>query len=682
MSQLSQAQVSFNPAGVLTSEQFDDIYFSVDDGLAESEYVFQQGNDIEQKWLAHSSDLFTVAETGFGTGLNLIALCLKFEQFKQAHPETKIQRLHFISFEKYPITKEIIKQSLTKWPQLSPWVTKLIDNYPYILPGFHRLQLTDSISLDLIFGDVNEQINQINEVNQGVVDAWFLDGFAPSKNPSMWQQNLFEQMARLSKQNASFATFTAAGAVKRGLTQAGFTVSKRKGFGRKREMLIGYLAQKVETQPLSPFYPVESVHNTDSKTVTILGGGISAICSALQLGLKGYKIELICENEIASEASGNKQGALYPHLQADTSQITEVNLKAFEYACQFYQRMVTKFNFSHDFCGVIQLGFNPKIAAKHDSLCKMVWPNDLLMQINTEQVNALSNMPIDNPGLYFPNGGWLNPVSFIQNAVNYLKDLGLLQLKTHTKINNIAHQDNQWQLTTIQASGDQVTITADILINCTGWRLNQFNSTAHISITPIQGQVTEISPYDSENSLNQLKTVICHKGYLTPKSDDSLCIGATFNRQSTCEKASREQDLINLEQQKKFLPKLATDFDQSSLVKAKSAIRATTIDHLPIVGNVTPAADLFKDYALLSYGQRCDWKNAESFPNYYVLAGLGARGLTSAPLLAEHISSLISQQSLPFAQTSINALHPNRFSIKKIKQMDTPEQALAESQKY
>ncbi|PHQ70956.1 MAG: hypothetical protein COB93_04225 [Sneathiella sp.] len=221
--------MSLHPIGPPKSREFDDLYFSADDGLAESEFVFLAGNNLPQNWL--DSDRFVICEMGFGTGLNFLAAWKLFEETVQPH-----QSLDFISFEKYPLNGEEIGLYLQPWQEvLNGRLQQLLTLYPPIIPGFHRIMLNERVTLTLIFDDVNEAIPKL----LADVDAWFLDGFKPATNPEMWSETVIENMARLSRKGARFATFTAAGKVRRDLAVAGFAVEKVAGFGRKRDMTIG-----------------------------------------------------------------------------------------------------------------------------------------------------------------------------------------------------------------------------------------------------------------------------------------------------------------------------------------------------------------------------------------------------------------------------------------------------------
>lgn len=210
---------------------FQDVYFSTDNGLLETDYVFLQGNDLATRWLDANLQTFNIAETGFGTGLNFLCAA---KTWLESAPQNAT--LHFISVEKYPLSTHDISTALNLWLQLKPVSEPFLAQYESLLSSVNTISLYDDrVRLTLLIGDATERLSKTNDK----IDAWFLDGFAPAKNPDMWQAALFQQMARLSKTSTTFATFTSAGDVRRGLINAGFEVSKRAGFGKKREMLTG-----------------------------------------------------------------------------------------------------------------------------------------------------------------------------------------------------------------------------------------------------------------------------------------------------------------------------------------------------------------------------------------------------------------------------------------------------------
>jgi len=310
--------VYWNEKNQPISTEFDDVYFSTDDGLAETRYVFLQHNHLAERFqqLEHQQ-LFIIAETGFGTGLNFLSTCQLWSQYQTNHGH-----LHFISTEKYPLSVEELTRALKLWPELAEFSEPLIAQYPTTIEGIHRIHFTaHNISLSLIIGDACQGLKQLLVSRHPLyqtpqwqgVDAWFLDGFNPAKNPDMWTPQLYKTIVKLSNHTATFATFTAASAVRLGLSDVGFTVKKAPGFGAKREMLFGLIDNKKiqalseniknvsSTKALSPtknndnapWMVIENHQNTPTdKTIAIIGGGIAGCHTAYALAQKGYRVTL------------------------------------------------------------------------------------------------------------------------------------------------------------------------------------------------------------------------------------------------------------------------------------------------------------------------------------------------------------------------------------------------------
>lgn len=216
------------------STQFDDVYFSAENGLAESTHVFLDGNNLPER-LKTQKMPFTIYEMGFGTGLNFLNIFRLWNSTNQKSP------LNFVSCEKYPLKIADVEKSLQFWPELRAEVEPFLQKYPQkpLGEGWHHFEIVKDLRLSLFVGDGVAMLKGAAGEGLQKADAWFLDGFAPAKNPEMWSTEVFEAMAALSQENATFATFTAAGFVRRGLQEVGFEVQKIKGFGRKRDMTVG-----------------------------------------------------------------------------------------------------------------------------------------------------------------------------------------------------------------------------------------------------------------------------------------------------------------------------------------------------------------------------------------------------------------------------------------------------------
>lgn len=226
------AKTYFDKNGRLIAEDFDDVYFSIEGGLEETKYVFLAGNNLPQNWKGKEN--FTIIETGFGTGLNFLTTWKMLD-------ESKLNtQLHFISVEKFPLKEDVFQNSLNEYTELKTYKSILNKKYHQLIQNeVNTVEITKNITLTLLVGDVKDVLQKAPQK----ADAWFLDGFSPSKNPEMWQDSLYKTMANLSKPQANFATFTAAGIVRKGLENAGFNVERMKGFGHKRHMTKGKLSQ-------------------------------------------------------------------------------------------------------------------------------------------------------------------------------------------------------------------------------------------------------------------------------------------------------------------------------------------------------------------------------------------------------------------------------------------------------
>lgn len=220
-----RAELQWRDGQVPVSVQFNDPYFSLDNGLDETRHVFLGGNDLPARFC----DGFHVAELGFGTGLNFLATVLAWTGAGAPG------RLRFTSFEAYPITADDMERALAVFPEVARPAAALVAHWRR---GERQVDFGDGITLEIIQGDARQTLPQWS----GRADAWFLDGFSPAKNPELWEPSLMTEVARHTAPGGTVATYTAAGFVRRGLQEAGFDVTRTPGFGRKRHMTRCVLA--------------------------------------------------------------------------------------------------------------------------------------------------------------------------------------------------------------------------------------------------------------------------------------------------------------------------------------------------------------------------------------------------------------------------------------------------------
>lgn len=360
---IENAVLDWNELGTPVSNDFDDVYFSNANGLEETRYVFLQQNGLPDRWNDFSRRRFVVAETGFGTGLNFLALWQQFKAFRAENPDATVKELHFISFEKFPVTLDDLKKAHLSWPELSDLAQQLHAHYPPAVADCHRIILEDGlITLNLWFGDIQDCMPQVWTGDEGIVDAWFLDGFAPSKNLAMWNLDVYKGMRNLARSGCTLATFTAAGFVRRELIEAGFEMKKTKGFGHKREMLTGTIGERTAPSNTKPWYHISARAENDTaqtlNDIAIIGGGVASAATALSLVRRGQTVTLYCKDEKSAQgASGNKQGAVYPLLNGNHNALSRFFAPAFVFARQFVEQAAKNSQFDHDWCGVVQLAF-------------------------------------------------------------------------------------------------------------------------------------------------------------------------------------------------------------------------------------------------------------------------------------------------------------------------------------
>lgn len=723
MIKISSANIFLNENNTPCSQDYGDVYFSVVNGAQETDYVFIAGNELMDKWLAHREPSFCIAETGFGTGLNFFRTVQWFTLFRQQHPSHPLINLIFISTEKHPLNKADASAVIEQWQDqdlLSPLnpsdsgINTILDewltHYPIALAGLHRRHFcvssndtTAAITLDIHYGDATTSFSNIQKSPQGLIDAWFLDGFAPSKNNSMWTTELYSELAQLSKNGASFATFTAAGAVKRGLQAVGFEVKKCKGFGRKREMLIGNFDIQTRLVDLhSPNMLTNCQHNElpsrskkldknqapyflrsglssyqNGDEITIVGNGIAGALLALKLTQRKKPVRLIWQGEMPSDcASGNPIGGFYPQLNAQNNAASQIQLHSFLYAHAFYSELYKQQPFEHAWCGALQVAFNENTQTRLQKLNdSALWPNSVAQIVSAEQASTIANIDIPYTCLHMPNAGWIAPPSLVKSCLAIAQESGFLAIQNETqllKYECIERNKIRLQLEAKGAVSGHVQETKSLVL-ALGSSLSAFTKDT-IPLRLTRGQVEMLSTKDAKEQpygFSDLHTLLCHKGYFTPAVDGFHAMGSTYI------KNDEQCDVRDIDTQANFAMHTQSMYKanwQPALIQAKdqrenfarAAIRCSSPDHLPVVGAMPNAlqfdelADLYKALPLTHYPVPSNDQNV------FVLGGLGSRGLTTAPLMAEVLVSQMLGEAMPLTKDLLDALQTNRFLVRAL----------------
>ncbi|WP_226668895.1 bifunctional tRNA (5-methylaminomethyl-2-thiouridine)(34)-methyltransferase MnmD/FAD-dependent 5-carboxymethylaminomethyl-2-thiouridine(34) oxidoreductase MnmC [Microbulbifer aggregans] len=660
------AELEWRENGQPVSSAFDDIYFSTASGLEETRHVFLAQNDLAERWQAlQPGQRFTIGETGFGTGLNFLAAW----QLWWEHAPRDAQ-LHFVSVEKFPLHHEDLTRALALWPELSEFSAQLIAQYPHFLgSGVHRLNLGRGIHLTLVIGEASAGFHSLlldDPQRDAAVDAWFLDGFAPSKNPDMWSEALFQAIAALSAPEATFATFTCAGIVKRGLKGVGFELEKVPGFGRKREMLRGKLVQPEtplnHTHCTTPWHLPEANTGKPSdkpQSIAVIGAGIAGASVARALAERNFSVRVFERGDApGSGASGNDQGILYAKLSPKPGPNGDFNLHALQYAQRFYASRCPK---AVSFDGLLQLAQSEKEEQLQQQITKRLAldkDSPLARPVSAGQASALAGTELSVPGLYFPHAGWLQPRQVCSTLLNHPN----IEVHCNTEIASIAPADDGWRIETVTDE-----LHADAVILCSANFNHRFPQTAPLPLQPIRGQVSFAEATEKSRAL---KLALCGEGYIAPAHNQQHSFGATFKLKQTETEIRSEEHLENLDTLAELLPGIAEDFATQNAtqgLRGRAALRAATPDYLPMAGPVASWEKLEDTYGALRKNRKLLIDQRTPYQhNLFVLAGLGSRGFTYAPLAAEVVAAWVSGEVMPAPLDMVQALHPMRFAIRTL----------------
>lgn len=621
---LERPVFTIEPTGTVISESYGDVYFSREGGVAETEHVFLTQNHLPERW--SEAKRFTIAETGFGTGLNFLTA---WRAWRSAHkPAGAI--LDYISFELAPFSREELAAVLSAAPLEEALKQGLLDAYPRVIcPGHHAIRLEDGrVRLTLVFGDARVGLSQM----EFRADAWFLDGFSPRKNASLWSQELFQQLARHTADQGTFATFTCASAVKKGLEQAGFITEKRAGFGRKREMLCGYLPQAVPLMRLKPWFaPPET--GEKPKKVAVIGGGIAGCSVAYSLAKRGLRADLYEKNAaLAMAGSGNKAGVLYPYFARQWSIPTRFYFQALAYINAEHAPWLQ----AHGARGLLRFK-KPKEPEDYlEALYRQLAPHPTVLQYPSAEEAAL----------HVPFSWCFDIPAFCR----YLTERDNLTLRLGEHVAELTRDNNGWRVVT--EKGEEARYDAVVLANA-----QQAIERVSDAVWPVQAQPGSITFIKATERSSRHTMTLAAKGHVTPAKGGLHAVGSTYGQQSA--------DAENLGKLQQFAPL----YEGAEVVGNWSGVRAATPDRLPVIG---PVPD-FRGYGAQYRGVRTGIKPQAmpQAPAYqeglYVSIAHGSRGLLSGVMAGEYLASLLCGEVSGLPADVAHALHPGRFLIRALK---------------
>lgn len=643
------AQLDWDEQGLPSSRQYDDVYFSRENGLEETRYVFLDNNDLPRRFAAlQPGEQLVVGETGFGTGMNFLCAWQLFDEQAPAGA-----RLHFVSVEKHPLSEADLQRALALWPSLRRYSAQLLAAYRCLNPGFQRLVFDEGrVVLTLMIGDALAMLPHLD----ARIDAWFLDGFAPSKNPEMWTPELFAQLARLSAPGTTLGTFTATGYVRRGLIEAGFSMKRVPGLGKKWEVMCGAFTGQASNQAKPWFARPNQDHQ--ERRALVIGAGLAGCATAASLAKRGWQVTVLERHGAAAqEASGNPQGVLYLKLSAHGTALSRLIVDGFGYTRRLLERLHKGQDW--DDCGVLQLAFDERETQRQAKLAA-AFPTTLLRSLDRQQAEVQAGIGLTSGGLFYPDAGWVHPPALCAQ----LLDHPAIRLQCHQEALALEHFDGQWQA----LSGREILAVAPVVVICSAADTLRFEQSAHLPLKRIRGQISRL-PASPRST--RLSTVVCAEGYVAPVRQGEHTLGASFNFDSDDLTPSSAEHASNLDLLREISSDLAEGLDADNLdpatLQGRAAFRCTSPDYLPIIGPLADAEQFATAYTVLARDARqvppipCPWQQG-----LYINSGHGSRGLITAPLSGELIAAWLENEPLPVPRDVAEGCHPNRFMLRQL----------------
>ncbi|WP_201527435.1 tRNA (5-methylaminomethyl-2-thiouridine)(34)-methyltransferase MnmD [Psychrobacter frigidicola] len=691
---------------VPVSGEFGDVYFSHADGLAESRHVFLNYNQLPER-LANLApqQCFTVAELGFGTGLNLLALWQLWRQLRTANPELATSRLHLITTEKHPIPLEDLTQILTLWGQRAPELAELIEQllaaYPPLITGCHRLDfIKDNLTVDIWLGDAADSLAKLDTTASSQpaphIDAWFLDGFAPSCNESLWADAIFAQIQRLSSLGTTAATYSCAGIVKRALQDSGFEIKKVPGFGRKREMLTAVMIDNVASADISDkwasrdkkagfnkkhsFDRENSFDNSNSNRssvssnadkskdeqivsakpthVVVIGAGVSGLMTAWALANRSVKVTLLDKTAPLSGASGNPRALLAPKMTPIHHADDHLHTIGYLYSSRFYRYLNEQAAINNtppilEPTGAVDLLVKSNVNIKGIT----DYPDEIAITLPVTQAEDITGLvALDlTENLYLPQSGLVNPQALknaiLKHPLITFRRLEVTQIN-ETEINigiiGSSYSDNE------DESDSTVTIEADSVVICAAYEGHQLDSRI-VTCRTIRGQLSWFTP-TAEQQADLPKLPLKYSGYCAPfiaQTGDAelnkmlegqlqFLLGASFVDGDKNISIRSDENQQNRDKLISDIPELDNTIPtDTSLWQARAGIRTQTIDYHPLVG-------------LLAQSKRL-----------WTLSAMGAKGYALAPICAETLADMMLGAFPPLSVAMLAKISPNRVRLHK-----------------
>ncbi|MFX1685113.1 bifunctional tRNA (5-methylaminomethyl-2-thiouridine)(34)-methyltransferase MnmD/FAD-dependent 5-carboxymethylaminomethyl-2-thiouridine(34) oxidoreductase MnmC [Paraburkholderia sp. A1RO-5L] len=676
---LIPATLAFREDGKPYSPRFGDVYHSTFGAFEQAEYVFLRGNDLPGRW--QGKRIFTVLETGFGMGVNFLATWAAWRD-----APARCERLHFVSVEKHPFSRDDLRAALdaivAHAPHASPvsgtsitrLARELVDAWPMLVPGTHRIDFEGGrVTLTLVFGDALDALPKM----WLRADAIYLDGFAPAKNPELWSPAIFKALARVAGEEATFATWSSAGDVKRALEQNGFEYRKTAGFGTKWTMLVGRFAPRWRVRRYEPPLALELAE----RHAVVIGAGLAGSALVERLAARGWRVTLIERHAVpAREASGNPAGVFHPLVSRDDSSASRITRAGFLYALRRWaaldaaaqacgQGAIEAPVRSH--AGLLHLASDDESRAVAAALASFGYPEEFVRGVDRAEAESIAGVALAHGGWFYQRGGAIDPASLCRAqlaAASAFPD-ARIDLRYGVQVARIERAGENWQV--FDESGALVAQAGAVIFA----NAHDAARAAALDFAPtrsVRGQLTLLD----ESPLASLRVPVIGDGYAVPLPGGVTLTGATYEVDDTDTTLREAGHLENIERAARMLPGLhataadataapALDSSHQRVWRGRVALRCVTSDRLPMLGQLGDEAAARRDAQRLSGAWPLDLPRV---PGLYGAFAFGSRGLVWAALGAELIASQLEGEPWPIERELAEQVDPARFLQRALRQ--------------
>ncbi|WP_144111374.1 bifunctional tRNA (5-methylaminomethyl-2-thiouridine)(34)-methyltransferase MnmD/FAD-dependent 5-carboxymethylaminomethyl-2-thiouridine(34) oxidoreductase MnmC [Paraburkholderia sp. BCC1886] len=648
---LIPAVLAFRDNGTPYSPLYNDIYHSAVGSLEQAQYVFLRGNALPGRWQGRR--VFTVLETGFGMGINFLMTWAAW----RADPE-RCARLHFVSTEKHPFTQADLRSVCAKTipdPEIASLAAMLADAWPMLVPGSHRLEFDGGqVTLTLIFGDAAATL----PVLRLRADAFYLDGFAPARNPDIWSPAIFKSLARLAGEEATFSTYSSAGEIKRALLQNGFVYQKIDGFGWKRAMLAGHFSPRWRVRRYEPPAPLA----VDERHAIVIGTGLAGCAAIERLTARGWRVTSLERHAaVARGASGNPAGVFHPLISRDDSVASRITRAGFLYALRRWEaleRLDGGKRLRSD-AGLLQIASDDAEAhAIREAIERFGYPSGYVHAVDAGEAQRLAGTPLARGGSFFPHGGWVDPAALCASQCAAAGDL--LTRRFDAEVGRLERIDNQWS---VFDTAGQLLGRAPVVIVASAHEAARLASLRYAPTRSIRGQLSLLPP----GSVAPLALPVIGDGYAVPLADGVTLTGATYELDDPDATLRPDGHRENIERVIAMLPGFQRNLDSAHIANldGRVAFRCVTSDRMPMIGQLADETAAARDAQRLRGAWPLDLTRSEGL---YGAFAYGSRGLVWATLGAELLASQIEGEPWPLTQDLAEDIDPARFLIRALRQ--------------